>query len=186
MSHYSLTSYAVKCKSKGKKNIMILAVTTDDGHTKPDTPPQAPVSSTLPKDNFITVSQCGNVFWLSTPTLIGPEVQLHRSCTTRMSCQTNNKALIGWYYTLFTNHPPIPALLRKRDTDKVPTLWTVDILHPHTSIRADNVYTESARIDVWGCFPTTLKLMSHIDAELRVNMLGLNSWTLNLLHMYVG
>ena len=42
MPQYSLTSHVVKSKSKGKKNVMILstkeiilAVTTDDGNTKP-------------------------------------------------------------------------------------------------------------------------------------------------------
>ena len=39
--------------------------------------------------------------------LIGQEARLSSSCPIRMSDQTNNIALIGWYYTMFTNRPPL-------------------------------------------------------------------------------
>ena len=44
---------------------------------------------------------------LQTSTVIGQEVQLSISCPIRMLHLTNNNALIGFNYTMFTNRPPL-------------------------------------------------------------------------------
>ena len=50
----------------------------------------------------LTLIRGGNT-WL----LIGQEEQLSSSCPNRMSQQSKNNALIGWWHNLFTSRPPL-------------------------------------------------------------------------------
>ena len=50
---------------------------------------------------------------IQTGPLIGQEVQLSSSCSIRQFRQTNNNALIGGYYTMFTVRPP-PSIRRRQ------------------------------------------------------------------------